>query len=342
MTTRRSYLVGVGILLTCLLLWWAFRDVDLEVAWRHMRSGSPGLLTAAAVAAFAGLVARGVRWRFLFARGMEPRTRDLVRAVVIGTFVNNLLPVRAGEIATLVALRRSSKVAISTGLLSSAAGRALDSAVVLAMLSASLLWSLDEASYLPLSLAVTAVSAALVALLVAASWFAEPVRSLAPAVTARLLPKRLRARADRAVDGALAGVEALRSSGRLGLAVLWTVLAWLLNGSAGWLGLRAFHVDAPAWAALTLQGILAIGVALPSSPGFFGPFEASGRAALGLYGIDPSTAVGFIVPFHLAVYFVPALLGGAAALLVPRGGQSGLADPLRLPEGPGPAGHAPR
>ena len=52
------------------------------------------------------------------------------------------------------------------------------------------------------------------------------------------------------------------------------------NALAFWLGFRAVGIDAPFSAALFLQGIIAIGVAVPQAPGFFGVFEASREVGL--------------------------------------------------------------
>jgi hypothetical protein len=59
-----------------------------------------------------------------------------------------------------------------------------------------------------------------------------------------------------------------------------------------------------------LQGLIAIGVAVPSAPGFFGVFEALGREGLGLYGVDPTLAVTWAIGYHL-LSFIPITLIGA-------------------------------
>src|SRR2546430_7742373 len=46
------------------------------------------------------------------------------------------------------------------------------------------------------------------------------------------------------------------------------------------------------------------GVALPSSPGFVGVFEAATRATLAVYGIGATRAVSYAVGYHLTT-FVP-------------------------------------
>lgn len=311
----RQHVAGaVGVLAAAAMLWWTLHGVDLTSAFRLVQSGRPALLLAAACAAYAGVLARGVRWRFLLPRGSEPATRALVEATLLGTFMNNVAPVRAGEVAAVVALKRRSGLPMAAGLSSSAAGRALDVLVVLTMLSGALLLSLGSSSYLGVSLAITAASGLLMAAIVATAWFPRAFRRHTAAVAHVVLPPRARGRAAHLVDGVLHGTSALRSARRLGLAVGWTVLSWTLNAAAGYLGLQAFHINTTVWAPFVLQGFLAIGVALPSTPGFFGPFEAAGRVALGLYGVSPTAAVGFVIPFHLAVYFVPSVLTGLLIL----------------------------
>ena len=54
---------------------------------------------------------------------------------------------------------------------------------------------------------------------------------------------------------------------------------------------------------------IGFGVALPSSPGFFGPFEAVTRATLGLYAIGPDQAVSYAVAYHLGGFIPITLLG---------------------------------
>src|SRR5207244_8277610 len=60
---------------------------------------------------------------------------------------------------------------------------------------------------------------------------------------------------------------------------------------------------------LLLQGIIGFGVALPSSPGFVGVFEAATRATLAVYGIGATRAVSYAVGYHLTTFVPITLLG---------------------------------
>jgi uncharacterized membrane protein YbhN (UPF0104 family) len=69
-------------------------------------------------------------------------------------------------------------------------------------------------------------------------------------------------------------------------------------------------IDVSWSATLFVQGLIVVGVALPSAPGYFGLFETAAVISLGLYGIDESAAVAWALVFHV-VTFIPITLIGA-------------------------------
>jgi uncharacterized protein (TIRG00374 family) len=135
------------------------------------------------------------------------------------------------------------------------------------------------------------------------------VVGLTSAVAARLFP----AQRDTVVGFVELGVGSLavlKDSRRFGAVLLWTVLHWLTHALALWLGFLAVGMDVPVSAALFLQGVLAIGVAVPSSPGFFGVFEVAATVGLAVYGVPKDVAVSWALGYHL-LSFIPITIIGA-------------------------------
>ncbi|MFN8876033.1 MAG: YbhN family protein, partial [Gemmatimonadota bacterium] len=106
------------------------------------------------------------------------------------------------------------------------------------------------------------------------------------------------------------GLGAAPRPRRFALVFAWTLAHWLLNALAFWLGFEAVGITLPFSAANFLQGVIAIGVALPSSPGFFGVFESVAKAGLGVYGVAADRAVAWAFGYHLLTY-VPVTVIGA-------------------------------
>jgi uncharacterized protein (TIRG00374 family) len=105
------------------------------------------------------------------------------------------------------------------------------------------------------------------------------------------------------------GLSVLRSPRRFLAVLAWTILHWVVNGFAFWLGFRAVGMNLPFSAALFLQTLIAIGVALPSAPGFFGVFEKLANVGLAIYGVGADRATSWAIGYHI-LSFIPITVIG--------------------------------
>jgi uncharacterized protein (TIRG00374 family) len=126
----------------------------------------------------------------------------------------------------------------------------------------------------------------------------------------RRVAPRLEARGRAALEAFASGLSVLRSPRRFVAILGWAILFWLTNALSFWFGFKALGIGAPFTAALFLQGIIALGVAVPSSPGFFGVFETFGILGLSVYGISRTEAVSWAIGQHV-LSFIPITLIGA-------------------------------
>jgi uncharacterized protein (TIRG00374 family) len=127
---------------------------------------------------------------------------------------------------------------------------------------------------------------------------------------ARRLAPRLEARGRQALISLTNGLGVLKTPRRFAVVFAWTLAHWLVNALAFYVAFRAVGITAPFSAALFLQGIIAIGVAIPQAPGFFGVFETFGKYGLGIFGVPPDAAVSWAIGFHFVSY-VPITVIGA-------------------------------
>lgn len=308
----------LGIALSVFFLWFTLRGVHLREVWDILRSSNLALWALCTVTATAIFPLRARRWQAILApaHGRLP-LRPLWHATAIGMMVNNVVPARAGELARAFALTRERReVRFTAAFASLAVDRLFDGVVVLALM---LLATLDPR--FPANATVFGATAASIA--ATAGMFLGAVLVVLYALA--LAPGAFIGLAERSValvwaggaskvrhllEGFVQGLGVLRDP-RLALEVLWwTLLHWLTNALAFYFGFLALDIAAPVSATLFLQGIIAIGVALPSSPGFFGFFELAGKAGLALYGVADAAAVSWAIGFHL-LSFVPITLIGA-------------------------------
>lgn len=308
---------ALGILLSVALLLWTMHNVDIGSVLENLKRANPLLILATAVAGTLIFPLRARRWQTI----LDPIAQRLPfgilwRATAIGMMANNVAPARAGEVARAYALTRETpRVGFSAAFASLAVDRAFDAFVVLLLMVIAMFDSAFPKGRLiagePISRWLwsgTVLLAAVVAVLYLIVFFPGPMIRMYELLARRVAP-RYEQRGREALLAFANGLSVLRHPWHF-LAVLWWALAhWLLNALAFWIGFRAVGIHAPFSAALVLQGVIAIGVALPSAPGFFGIFEYIGQQGLGLYGVDPTRATAWAIGFHLAT-FVPITVMG--------------------------------
>ncbi|HEX5973054.1 MAG TPA: lysylphosphatidylglycerol synthase transmembrane domain-containing protein [Gemmatimonadaceae bacterium] len=309
---------ALGLVLSAAFLYFAFRGIELQRVLENVRQSNVALLALSALAATCIFPLRARRWKPI----LEPIKRDipfsrLWSATAIGMMVNNVVPARAGEFARAFALTRSTpEVPFPASFASLAVDRLFDAVVVFGLMFGAMLDpafpSGVEFGGRPIA-QYAAVGIGIILVVLVAMYglilFPGRVLSLYELVVRRLVP-RLEARGRDALLGLADGLSVLKTPRHFAAVLGWTILHWLTNAFAFWLAFRAVGIPAPFSAALFLQGIIAVGVAVPQAPGFFGAFEGFGKVGLGIYGVPADQAVTWAIGFHFLSY-VPITVIGA-------------------------------
>ena len=321
MVTRRSWwALGAGVLLAGILLWWVLRDVHWGDLRAQISAASPTLIVLAVALATATFPLRLIRWRLLLRAddGSALPPLPLWHAIAMGFMANNILPFRMGELMRTYAASRLAGARFSASLSSVAVERVFDALTVVALLGAGLLLAgLPTGVELfgtPVARVATASGVLVIGALAAGIGVVSFPRAAERAIR-RLVPgESLASRLIRLVEGIRHGLGVLRSPGRAGAVVLWSIVIWLVNAASFWVMLRAFSLPVGFAGALLMQGVLVLGIAAPTTPGFVGVFEAIIKAVLLLFGVASDRAVAYAVTYHLTT-FLPIVLLGVWSLL---------------------------
>ncbi len=309
---------ALGIVLSAVCLYFAFRGIEFDQVIAHVRRANVPLLILSAVSATFIFPLRALRWRPI----LDPIAPNLSFSTLwpptaIGMMVNNVVPARAGELARAFALSRATPaVPFPAALASLVVDRLFDAVIVLLLMFAAML---DPAfprgarvfgqSMSSIALAGVTLVSVVLAAMYAMVLFPARVLSIYERVARRIAP-RFEDKGRQALVALTSGLSVLRTPSRFAAVFAWTLVHWLLNAFSFWIGFKAVGIDAPYSAALFLQGIIAIGVAAPQAPGFFGIFEYFGREGLRLYGVSGDAAVTWAIGFHF-LSFVPITVIGA-------------------------------
>lgn len=307
--------IAIGIVLSIALLVYALRDVSAAELFEHLGDANIWLLLAATAVATLTFAIRAIRWRVLLlpAAG-EISYSSRFATVCIGFMANNVLPARLGEFARAYSLARIEPVGVSTTLASLVVERLLDALILMMfIIPAYLLGVADVTGPGPLR-QVFIVLIAFVSLgLVTAGAMVRmpgPILRFVEKWSHRLGPDRLADRITRLLASFIGGLGALRHGHVFLRAVFWSVIVWANNAFSFYLGFLAFGMDSPGIpGAMLTQTVIGFAVAIPSTPGFFGPFEAAARVTLELYGIAPARIISFAAGYHILTFIPVTLLG---------------------------------
>ncbi|HET8654173.1 MAG TPA: lysylphosphatidylglycerol synthase transmembrane domain-containing protein [Longimicrobiaceae bacterium] len=315
---KRHLRTLLGVAVTVVLLAWTLRGVSPAAVLHDLGGANFLLLGVATLVAFGGLAIRAVRWGVLLLPA-APRTgfRPRFASVVVGFAANNLIPARVGEFARAFSLARLTPVPIGASLATLVVERVFDAFALVVLLFVAMASAgvpaggsvggvdpRDAAQFIALAMAGVAI---LLFLLVLAP---ERSMSIGEAVTGRVLPRRVRAPVVGLMRSFVGGLAVLRSGRLFALSLVLAFVQWLFTALSFVVAFSAFGIHrVPFAGAVFLQSLVSLAVAVPSSPGFFGPFEAAARLGLALWGVPSDRAVSFAIGLHLSGFIPVTLLG---------------------------------
>ena len=308
----------LGIVVSVGLLWLTLHKIEWAEVWRELREANVGLFVLSALVATCTFPLRARRWRTIL-DPVEPNIPHgkLWRSTAIGMMVNNVVPARAGELARVYALTREvPRVGFAAGFASLAVDRLFDAVVLFGLMLAAMFdpvfpgeTRIGSQTVAHWAGGATLALVALLTLLYAIVMFPARIITIYELLVRRIAPK-LEARGKDILLAFAAGLGVLRSPRRFATVLAWSIVHWLVNAVAFWIAFKAVGIGVPFSAALFLQGLIAIGIALPAAPGFFGVFEAVATVGLGIYGVPRELAVSWALGYHL-LSFIPITALGA-------------------------------
>ena len=295
-----------GFLIGAVLLYFAFRNIDFRSLLAIYSKVRAVYIVPFVLTALLELLFRAARWRLLLNPSKPVRLLDAFKLQAAGLALNNLLPLRLGELARATFGAGLFSIPLLTVFATILVERALDVLVLFALFAAaawlggitggflnydSLMWTLFAG--------VTAAMGALIFSdeLISHHWFSG--------FFARF--PRLRVLFERVAMG-VKGFHSFKSGA---LIFLYAAGQWLMDAlNYYWIG-RAFGLggvlDIYKSMALVFTG--AVAASVPSMPGYFGNFEFALTKVLVSWGIPGNVGFAYASYAHVLGYLLITLVG---------------------------------
>ncbi len=319
---RRFLQYAVPIVAAGGLLWFAYKDTDLQALGHTFRTANYFWIALSTVPALVSSLSRAIRWQLLLRpAGHTPGLWTTFLATMSGYFANLLLP-RMGEVTRCGVLQHTDRVPLTTSLGTVVAERAVDLLTLLLLTGATLLLEFRRVSafLFPLFAArlgnwQTALGPLLVAgvsvlLLVLAGVYL--VRHYRTWLENQPLTAKIRA----FVQNVWTGLLSIRRLRQRGAFLFHTVLIWTCYLAMAYLAFQALPETAtlPPVATLTILMVGSLGMVAPVQGGV-GAYHIMVSGGLMLYAVPEVAANASAALMHTSQTLFYLVLGGLCFLL---------------------------
>jgi len=310
-------LLGFGI--TAVALWFALRGLDFRKVAGILAGTDLWILLGLSIPAHLTMLwLRGLRWGHLTRGLTDVGHGTMFRGVAVGFMANNLFPLRMGEFVRAWYVAREVGVSRAAIFGTVIVERIVDAAIVAGM--GAVLIGLGGAAAAGLdarAVLAPVVALALVPLAGVIAFRVAPERCIdfSTRWAMVLLPERWSERLRDVLENLVEGLRGMQGGSAFTWVVIYSLLIWTVisvvpNLAAFW----ALDIDVgpPARMMMAVYALLmwvGVAVAIPSAPGFFGPYHAACWVALAPFGVAKEQAIAFGTLSHGVFWLTTTAVG---------------------------------
>jgi len=290
-----NFLLKLGLVAAC--LYYAFRGLDLEEFWRVVLRFDGTAIAVTTLFSLLGYFAAGFRLNYL--TRFDAGNRICFDAYMLSMGVNNIAPAKLGEVSKALFLRNKCHYSLARTLSIVFWERFFDLNALLLMGCAVAVIFNIQLAFVPLAACVLSIWGAL--------FFIKYFPARAQWVVDKVPVERLRSGLGQVREQLVHGVN-LSFFLILGL---YTALCWLLYAGntilvIGWVA----HVPLSLDKVLAVFVISSVGMAMPSSPGALGVYEAAVVFSMAdIFKVDKESALAVGLVIHMMQYIPTTLYG---------------------------------
>jgi glycosyltransferase 2 family protein len=308
--------VWIGGAITAVTLWLALRDVSYRDLARDLARADLPLVVGVSVPCYVLVVwLRALRWRYLTDAVCPIERGALFRATAVGFLANNVFPLRIGEVVRAWHLARETQAGVAPLFGTIVLERVVDGLAVVGMALVIFGVRRGHGGVLAVGIPLLVVGVLPLACVLLLRFAPERAVGLARGLARVLLPDRLGGSVEDLIRRTAEGLGSMQGGRHLVWILVHTLVIWVVLGVLPFLaGFRALgiHLGPPrrelAAAFVTLTAV-GIAVALPSAPGFFGPYHLAAREALTRFGVGEELALALGTLSHALMWVTTSALG---------------------------------
>ncbi len=310
-----SYSFYIGMAISFVFVVYAVTQMDLQKALRAMLKVNPAWIVPFIAASFFSFYFRALRWWYIIEPTKKIPGKSLFSALAIGFMGNMIFPMRLGEFIRAYVIAKKERISASSAFATIVIERVFDVLATLVLLLIVMLIASPQQitpdTWEKLK-GVGAVFAAIMILAFAAFYFLAAGDNALNRWVLKLinfLPENAAHKGAELFESFCRGLQVITKGGHIIATLGYTVVVWGTIVASYLFFLPMFGLPISVEMACVVTLFIIFGVAVPSSPGFVGPFHAAVVLALGFYGVDAGEALGMAIVLHLLIFTYTVLQG---------------------------------
>ncbi len=296
---------SAGLFLSLLFIYLLFKNLDFSQTLKHYSQMNFFWLIPFCFVLLIQLLLRAVKWRLMLAPVAKASLYEVFRLETAGLAVNNILPFRIGEIARALMAAKMFKAPFVSVFSTIVLERAADFlAMIMIFAFFSYIENFSIWFFKPVYFAYAGFFAFLFFVFMS---FSRNILNSRIYLSFESRHPSISQFTGRIIDG----LKSFENPFRGFLILFVAVIQWLCEVLNNYMFALAFGLG--SFVNFARAGLIlcstAVGVSLPSAPGYFGNFEFAAVKALSLWGVGKEAALAYASALHISGYIVMTGLG---------------------------------
>ncbi len=298
-------------IITVVALYYAFRGVDWRDLIAHAGNANPLYIAAAFGLTMLSYLLRARRWQFFFPKRVISFV-DAAKVLILGFFMNNVLPARAGE---FVRAHLGAKVTHEkrTLVLATIASERLADGLTISLMFVVFALNLGDANISHNMLYVAALFAAAAIGVVTLLVFRETLFQFVEKFVVRYDNKASRYTFDR-FKVFVHGLSPLTMKNKAPILIFWSLIIWTIELGVYHFIAKGYEADLPLSYCVLFLVAVNFSSLIPAAPGGIGVIEVITTAVLQSIGVPKELALTMVLTQHAMQYIVIGIPGAAILL----------------------------
>ena len=301
---KHIFKIILGCLVSLTLIYLCIRNIDLKQSVSLLKNADISLIIVGVIIYICSYIVRGFRWDYILVPLKKMKLFKSFYYLVFGFFMNNILPLRLGEIVRAVVAGKKLKISRSGVFATIVVERLMDIVIFIISFFIIAMFVPNIPNWLQKSfVACTVIFGFMFIVLFFMSKNEEKFLKL---LYKFRLPSKISEIMKSVFLKFASGLKFFQNKKLFIIVLITSIIVWVIESYAYKTLFLAFGLKVTAVQCLFVIVTTGIATMLPTAPGFIGAIESVGMITLGIFGIEETMAFTAMAATHfieiMAVY----------------------------------------